>query len=96
MRYISEEQFKKILEKLNVEYRGITKSGEPRLAYNGREFFVGRKEKIRGGEEGYKIDVANKIIHHVALERSKKEKKTPGEISHLLRQELKEIIGADF
>ena len=96
MRYISEELFRKILEKLDVEYRGLTKAGEPRLVYNNREFTVGRKGKIRGGEEGYKVEVIDKIISQIALEKSKEERKSPGEIIHRLKQQIKTIVGGDF
>ncbi|MEM1535422.1 MAG: hypothetical protein QW199_01930 [Candidatus Pacearchaeota archaeon] len=90
-RYISEEQFKKIITALGIEYLGVTKAGEPRLRYGKKEFTVSRKT-----DEGYKLDVVRKILDNVKIEKAVEERKSPGEVYHALVKQIKEIVGADF
>lgn len=85
-KFISEEKFREILEKLEIEYKGLTKSGEPILDYKGFQFTIARKSK-----KGYKIDVIKKILNKLSLEKAKEKNQSPGEVYHELEKKLKEI-----
>lgn len=94
--WISEEKFKEVLQELGINYKGLTKSGEPRLEYKNMEFTIGRKEKLGENEKGYKIDSIRKIIEKISIEESKEKKISPGQARHELYQKLKKILGGDF
>ncbi len=94
MKKIKHEIFLKILEEIGAEYKGLTKSNEPIVEYKGKIITIGRKKKFNG--EGYKDEAIKKIIQFVALEKSKEEGKSPGEIQHMLQQKIKQIVGYDF
>ncbi|MEM4358205.1 MAG: hypothetical protein QW244_02535 [Candidatus Pacearchaeota archaeon] len=96
VKYASEEVFKKLLEKLGVKYRGVSKSGEPQLQYGNRLFSISRKEKFKGGNEGYKVEAIRKMLGIVSLEKSKEERKSPGAVYNELMKISKEILGSDF
>lgn len=61
--YVSLEKLKKLLAKLKIEEKGMTKSGEKILIYKGNEFTI-----TRGNTEGFDID---KITDKIAQELTK-------------------------
>lgn len=85
-KFISDEKLKKILELLEIEYGGLTKSGEPILNYKGNKFTISRKK-----DKGYKSNVIEKILSKVSIEKAKEENKNPKQIYHELEKKLKEI-----
>jgi hypothetical protein len=94
MKKVSQEVFLKILEVIGARYEGVTKANEPIVSYNGRKITIGRKKRFDG--EGYKEEAIKKILEVIAVEKSKKEKKTPKQIYHELKERVKEIVGYDF
>jgi len=89
-KFISEEKFKEILNVLGIEYAGLTKSGEPRLKYNGKEFTIGRKKKF-GNEEGYKLETITNLLKKISLEEARKRETSPGVVFHELKEKLRSI-----
>ncbi len=91
VRHISQDAFKKIMDEFGVEYKGVTKSGEPRLMNMGKEFTTSRKT-----DKGYKAESIKKIIDIIKLEKSANEGISPGEAYDILIKKARQIIGADF